>query len=126
MMALCQKFNRHYFDHVVISNLGTHLNIVHIHKKKFVTGYLPDSNINSYALGISFRTSACFNRRNAGGIFIKFRSRISRKESRKISVLFYIEHFIQKATIETYARVSFPIGFLRMIISYYVLNLYPS
>jgi len=48
------------------------------------------------------------------------------KESRTISLLFYIENFIQKASTETYARMSFGINFLRMTISYHVLNLYPS
>jgi hypothetical protein len=60
-----------YFDHVLISNLGTHLNIARVNKRNFVTGSLPDSNINSYALDISFRPSACFNRRNAGGNIYK-------------------------------------------------------
>jgi len=63
---LCQKLNRHYFDPVVVSNL--HLNITQVSKKSFATGSLPDSSVAWYALGTSFRLSACFNRRNVGGI----------------------------------------------------------
>lgn len=79
MMKMCQKFNRHYFGPVIISNLGTHLNIAHVNKRNFLRVFLPDSNINSYALCISFRPTACFDRRNPGGIFIKFYARISWK-----------------------------------------------
>ena len=89
-MALCQKFNRHYFDHMVISNPGTHLNIAHVHKRNFATGSLPGSNIKSYALDIMFRLSACFNSRKAGEIFIKFHARISRKgKSNDFSLILY-------------------------------------
>jgi hypothetical protein len=72
---------------VVISDLGTHLNIAHVNKRNFATGSLPDSSIYSYALGISFRPSECFNHRNARGIFIKFHARISRKGKSKDLIL---------------------------------------
>lgn len=65
---------------MVISHLGTHLNIAHVNKKHFATGSLPDSNINPHAPGVSFRPSVrMFQQQKRWGKFIKFHARISRK-----------------------------------------------